>query len=269
MPPVPIAEMQWLRSHWPAPCELSRFSVTLHRAAANLGTWRARMRKLAAMCVSAVVLCGTSAQPARADPFVVVAPSIFGFAPDGDGFWFTGAGVEIRTAPIFFGIEGIAGGGCLGNDPVGSPFNCAAGDLIDMSVRTPGEVSMGRGTASINGTTYVDVSFFGDFTFTATPSLFPESSEDVLFFRQPFVFSGMLRGVEGGQDVFNIDLTGTGRTSRAFFRTAEGTYNYQMESLTAYAFDAGNVTVTPEPTSMLLLGTGLAGLFLRAGKRRG
>lgn len=127
---------------------------------------------------------------------------------------------------------------------------------------------MGAGTATINGATYSDVSFFGDFTFAATPSLFPASAEDVVFFFQPFAFNGTLRGVADGEEVFNVDLTGTGRTARAFFRRPDGTYNYQMESVTSYAFDDGQPAATPEPASMLLLGTGLVGVAVRARRRR-
>ena len=227
------------------------------------------MRKSATLVVVVLGLSLAVPQPSEAEQFVVTAPSIFGFAPDGDVFRFTGAGFDVRPDPfIFFGVESVAGGGCLGDNPVGSQFNCTTGDLIDMSVHTAGEVSMGAGTATINGTTYEDVSFFGDLTFSATPSLFPESSEDFVFFHQAFLFNGTLRGLAGGQEVFNLDLTGTGLTARAFFRTAGGTYNYQMETITSYAFDAAAPAPVPEPTSLLLIATGLGGLVARARRRR-
>lgn len=243
------------------------FDATVSRQSGKAVHQEGKMRKSATLVVLVLGLSAGVPEPSEAEQFVVTAPSIFGFAPDGDRFHFTGAGLDVRPDPfLFFGIEAIAGGGCLGDDPVGSQFNCTAGDLIDMSVRTAGEVSMGAGTATIDGTTYEDVSFFGDLNFSATPSLFPESSDDVVFFHQPFLFNGALRGLAGGQEVFNIDLTGTGLTARAFFRTADGTYNYQMESITAYAFDAA-AAPTPEPTSLLLLGSGL-GLLARARRRR-
>ena len=111
------------------------------------------MRKSATLVVVVLGLSLAVPQPSEAEQFVVTAPSIFGFAPDGDVFRFTGAGFDVRPDPfIFFGVESVAGGGCLGDNPVGSQFNCTTGDLIDMSVHTAGEVSMGAGTATINGT---------------------------------------------------------------------------------------------------------------------
>ncbi len=230
------------------------------------------MRKFAALVGTVLVLSVIAPHPAQAEPFVVTAPSIFGFAPDGDVFHFTGAGFDIRPDPsVSFAIQAVAGGGCLGDNPAGSPFNCTQGDVIDMSVRTVGEVSMGTGTATLNGTTYSDVAFFGDLTFTANQSPFPAIADHLVIFNQSFLFNGALRGVVGGEEVFNIDLTGTGQTSRTFFRNADGTYNYQMESLTSFVFDAAPPpppAPTPEPSSVLLLGSGLAALAARARRRR-
>ena len=226
------------------------------------------MRKAAGILIAVSTLSLTAPQPVRADPFVVGTPSFLGFAPDGDLFRFTGAGFEIVSdTSVFFAIEAFAAGGCLGTSPAGSPFNCRAGDLVDMSLHTPGEVGMGVGTATINGTVYADVSFFGNLTFTATPSLFPSSTDPVVVLAQPFLFAGIVRGVADGHAVFNVDLTGAGHTDRAFFRTADGGYNYQMESLTSYVFDPA-AAATPEPASMLLVGTGVLGLLSALRRRR-
>jgi hypothetical protein len=160
-------------------------------------------------------------------------------------------------------IPVIAGGGCLGTSIYGSATPCSAGDLIDQSLHTPGVIDLGIGSATLDGTTYSDVSFSGEFTFSAPPAPLPASSANVIVLTAPFIFNGMLRGFSNGQELFSVDLTGTGTTNRGLFRIAPGLYSYQLESLTGYTFTSQEVTPTPEPGSLMLLGTGLAALAVR------
>lgn len=223
--------------------------------------------KYLALLVAMCAAIGSSARSAQADPLVVTAPSFLSFGPEDDGFRFSGSGFSFATDPFgLFSIAAIAGGGCLGTSIAGSSTPCN-GALVDQSVHTPGEVDLGRGTASVGGRTFADVSFRGDLTFTATPALFPGGDGGPVVMRAPFVFTGLLRGFSNGDELFVVDLTGRGFTERTFYLADQG-YTYQLESRTGYDFDPQQNAVTPEPASMLLLGSGLAIVAARRRQRR-
>ena len=81
--------------------------------------------------------------------------------------------------------------------------------------------------------------------------------------------TGRVRGFGaggGGPLLFDVELQGSGdATGHAAFSAVSGTYNGLTGSAT-YNFAAASAT--PEPASMFLLGTGIAGLLLRTRKRR-
>ena len=214
----------------------------------------------------AAALCAIAPRAAFADP-IVVGPldplSTVTFDYEGDGFRLTGQGFSAQTVLDTWGF----------NIPRVQPESCvicAAGDTLNPGFHTPGEVDLWHGSATIGATTYSDVAFRGSFDFQVAPISFPTMTDQYYFPQLPFTFTGVLRGFSAGQEVFAQSLTGSGTTRQTFFRFADTVYEgrYQDEyGNRAFVF-ANDSAPVPEPATMILLGTGLAGVIARTRRSR-
>ena len=149
---------------------------------------------------------------------------------------------------------GVFFGAAPGCDP------CSVGETFNPSF-TLTNTFMGTGPATVGSASYSKVSFFGDLSFVATPLAFPTTDVNGLEIKTPFTFTGMLRGFEGKHLAFSASLTGHGYAARFFDRRPDGRY-VAGENRLSYIFTESQ-TQTPEPASVVLLATGVAGLIAR------
>jgi hypothetical protein len=144
---------------------------------------------------------------------------------------------------------------------------CRAGDTLDTSFHTPGEVLIGAGSATFGGVSFSDLTLHGTLAFDVTPIVFPSTNAENFFYQSLFSFEGFLRGMTAaGDQVFAENFTGVGHVLRVFDARPDGAY-VGGENHIVYQFDAPT-SPTPEPATALLVITGLVPFALRAHRGR-
>lgn len=152
---------------------------------------------------------------------------------------------------------------------------CLAGTSVDMSAVFGSAVTGSLGytnTAFVGGVVYGDptnlmpvLDLFGTLEFDAPSVVLPPISglePGAVHLTAPFMFRGHVTGfAAGNHDVplFEVDLDGSG-TARLGLSVLPGDDRYRFPEAT-YAFDAADPI--PEPTTLVLFGSGVAGLFMR------
>jgi hypothetical protein len=145
------------------------------------------------------------------------------------------------------------------------------GGSITPSGRPPHSVS-----ATVNGITFNGVFLSGQLTFETDPFLVPAATSDFLSVSVPLSLSGFLTGHDGpfgeGRERFSANVRGGGTFHEAFQKIdlANGQSAWfnslGSASLTFAAADQG--AATPEPGTLFMLGTAVAGMFGRRLRRR-
>jgi hypothetical protein len=188
--------------------------------------------------------------PASADPLRITS-GVFALDIEGDIFTFNGDGFSLATTEFLISSTKQFPTQC---------FFCAEGELIDWSFETTGdEQLLGRGNAALDGVTATNVDFVGSMRFDAVPTPLSSGGLAEFEFVAPFSFQAMIRGVQGGNELFAREFTGGGQLSVHYERSGNPGAFVSDDDTELYEF----AEPVPEPGTLLLLGSGLGAALVR------
>lgn len=195
---------------------------------------------------------------ARADGLIINSGS-FNTTTPGGSFTFRGQGITLNGW-IDFGLTSC------------SP--CAGGQTINASLyRTGGDVRNGSGT--IHGVNYDQLFYDSQVRFTTGQITVPDDDSPNITLTVPFTFEAFMQGCAQsvmsspcpGGWVFSSELSGQGIVTLQLSSYVDAT-GKRLYNLRDASYNFSSPTATPEPATLLLLGTGLAGIAARLRRTR-
>lgn len=202
---------------------------------------------------------------ANADPLVVTGGTIqYSFARGA----FRSGGGTVSGSGFSISFGNPDGPGQAGLSANCTSLPCAPGTVVNTGGSIiPNNLPPFIGSATIGGDTYSIINVNGLLTFIGADVTLPALSPGTLVLSTPFTMSGSISVsafINGSfQGVFSSDLVGSGTAFLTFNGTQDG---YVLQSY-RYVF-AADPSAVPEPATMILLATGLAGVAARARRRR-
>jgi hypothetical protein len=214
------------------------------------------------LLIAALLVFGISPSIARADPIALTSGNLNIAWDDPSSFRVFGPGFELSG--LFVGVTNSPQRTCA--------LGCLPGTVVNLSALAGDPFRLGTGmTAILNGVPLTDplqpqtwLSLTGSFVFDAgdivLPPLTPLGTGPIRV-TAPFIFHGQVSGARSADPlttILSVDLTGQGTVQfranpqlNGTFGTPEATYFFE------------EVSPVPEPGTILLVATGVAGVLSR------
>jgi hypothetical protein len=201
------------------------------------------------------------AVPIAADPIVIRAGGVGFDTGDPPGLHLSGDGFSVTSLFPSIASFQLCTSGCFPGEVI-SPSTVFGSPAFNFG--------LGTGFATVNGTTYGtaiagpnSIVFRGTLSFDASPVMIPmPGAGDSVRLTSPFVMSGSIAGFETSAattPLFAVDVAGTGVGTLVLERRLDD----PTGALVFRAVQYDIADPVPEPTTILLCGAGLTGLFVR------
>jgi hypothetical protein len=218
------------------------------------------------MSFAALVLCGV--RTAHADPMIIAGH--YTITDSGDSYRFqlfnSLSNADVILTGSAASVAGISAMSCYICDP-GEVFRVGR-HTLNLLPGAAGAADMGTGTFTF-GSDSAAYRFSGWLAFLADPITLPAAGSSSISFMIPFRARVSVEGEQianPGGGIFTR-WEGAGTAHVTFTPTSNGRWDNSRGELLRFEFS--NAKPVPEPASMFLMGTGIAGLVAARRKKRG